>query len=151
MHGGGRRLPAGAFTGRRRGVDVDDGHGAQPVVGQHRRAGRVGLVELVVEGGGDLGVPLGPPRGGQVLVDGVADEHVGEARPPLGRHGGLDQPHGFSVLYCMTTSLARGGHGLATMGLTEPVLHELAGSAGFRSVHRVAMDNPINSLYELHR
>ena len=51
----------------------------------------------------------------------------------------------------MTTSLARGGHGLGTMGLPEPVLRDLAGTAGFRAVRRVPMDNPINSLYELHR
>jgi 2-polyprenyl-3-methyl-5-hydroxy-6-metoxy-1,4-benzoquinol methylase len=59
--------------------------------------------------------------------------------------------YGISVLYCMTTSLARGGHGLGTMGLPEPVLRDLAGTAGFRTVRRVPMDNPINSLYELHR
>lgn len=59
--------------------------------------------------------------------------------------------YGFSVLYCMTTSLARGGRGLGTLGLTEPVLRELAGTAGFRTVRRVEMDNPFNTLYELHR
>jgi SAM-dependent methyltransferase len=59
--------------------------------------------------------------------------------------------YGISVLYCMTTSLARGGDGLGTMGLTEPVLRDLAGTAGFRVVRRVPMDNPMNSLYELQR
>jgi SAM-dependent methyltransferase len=59
--------------------------------------------------------------------------------------------YGFSLLYCMTTSLARGGRGLGTLGLPEPVLRELAGSAGFRTVRRVEMDNPFNNLYELHR
>jgi len=59
--------------------------------------------------------------------------------------------YGFSVLYCMTTSLAEGGEGLGTLGLPEPVLRELAGKAGFAGVRRVEMDNPFNSLYELTR
>jgi SAM-dependent methyltransferase len=59
--------------------------------------------------------------------------------------------YGFSLLYCMTTSLARGGRGLGTLGLPERVLRELAGTAGFRTVRRVEMDNPFNNLYELHR
>jgi SAM-dependent methyltransferase len=57
----------------------------------------------------------------------------------------------FSVLYCMTTSLAHGGAGLGTVGLHEPKLRELAGAAGFGSVRRVEMENPFNNLYELRR
>ncbi|MGI5238511.1 class I SAM-dependent methyltransferase [Dactylosporangium sp. CA-139066] len=59
--------------------------------------------------------------------------------------------YGFSVLYCMTTSLAEGGEGLGTLGLPEPVLSRLAARAGFARVRRVEMDNPFNSLYELTR
>jgi SAM-dependent methyltransferase len=59
--------------------------------------------------------------------------------------------YGFSILYCMTTSLAEGGEGLGTLGLPEPVLRQLAGQAGFTQVRHVAMDNPFNSLYELAR
>ncbi len=59
--------------------------------------------------------------------------------------------YGFSVLYCMTTSLAEGGEGLGTLGLPEPALRRLAGQAGFGHVRRVEMDNPFNSLYELTR
>jgi SAM-dependent methyltransferase len=59
--------------------------------------------------------------------------------------------YGFSMLYCMTTSLAEGDEGLGTLGLPEPVLTRLAGKAGFGQVHRVEMDNPFNSLYELTR
>jgi SAM-dependent methyltransferase len=59
--------------------------------------------------------------------------------------------YGFSVLYCMTTSLAEGGEGLGTLGLPEPVLRELAGKGGFAGIRRVEMDNPFNSLYELMR
>ena len=59
--------------------------------------------------------------------------------------------YGFSVLYCMTTSLAEGGEGLGTLGLPEPVLCDLAAKAGFAQVRHVEMDNPFNSLYELTR
>lgn len=59
--------------------------------------------------------------------------------------------YGFSLLYCMTTSLAEGGAGLGTLGLPEPVLRELAAEAGFSGVRRVEMDNPFNSLYEVTR
>jgi SAM-dependent methyltransferase len=59
--------------------------------------------------------------------------------------------YGFSMLYCMTTSLAEGGEGLGTLGLPEPVLAGLAGKAGFAQVRRIEMDNPFNSLYELAR
>jgi SAM-dependent methyltransferase len=59
--------------------------------------------------------------------------------------------YGFSLLYCMTTSLAEGGEGLGTLGLPESVLRSLAGEAGFTAVRRVEMDNPFNSLYELVR
>lgn len=59
--------------------------------------------------------------------------------------------YGFSLLYCMTTSLAEDGAGLGTLGLPEPTLRELATRAGFTAVARVTMDNPFNSLYELTR
>ena len=59
--------------------------------------------------------------------------------------------YGFSLLYCMTTSLAEDGEGLGTLGLPEPKLRELAGRAGFSAVTRIEMDNPFNSLYELTR
>lgn len=59
--------------------------------------------------------------------------------------------YGFSVLYCMTTSLAEGGEGLGTLGLPEPALRDLAAKASFAQVRRVEMDNPFNSRYELAR
>jgi 2-polyprenyl-3-methyl-5-hydroxy-6-metoxy-1,4-benzoquinol methylase len=59
--------------------------------------------------------------------------------------------YGFSILYCMTTSLAEGGEGLGTLGLPEPALRQLAGKAGFARVRHMEMDNPFNSLYELAR
>ena len=57
--------------------------------------------------------------------------------------------YGFSLLYCMTTSLAQDGEGLGTLGLPESRLRQLAGKAGFGQVRRVEMDNPFNTLYEL--
>lgn len=59
--------------------------------------------------------------------------------------------YGFSLLYCMTTSLSQGGEGLGTLGLPESNLRQLAGKAGFGHVRRVEMDNPFNTLYELTR
>ena len=40
--------------------------------------------------------------------------------------------HGFSVLYCMTTSLAGGGMGLGTLGFHEPKVRELCGGGRFQ-------------------
>jgi SAM-dependent methyltransferase len=57
--------------------------------------------------------------------------------------------YGFSVLYCMTTSLSAHGEGLGTVGLPEGKLQELAVEAGFSSVRRVPLENPFNNLYEL--
>ena len=68
------------------------------------------------------------------------DENVG----PLGALF-----HGFSVLYCMTTSLAQDGEGLGTVGLHEHKLAELANEAGFTSCRKLALENPFNNLYEL--
>jgi SAM-dependent methyltransferase len=56
--------------------------------------------------------------------------------------------HGFSVLYCMTTSLANGGAGLGTLGMHEHRVREYASVAGFNTV-RVAFQDPFNNLYEL--
>jgi SAM-dependent methyltransferase len=57
--------------------------------------------------------------------------------------------YGFSVLYCMTTSLANGGGGLGTCGLPEAKCRELCTAAGFSEVRRVPMENPFNNLYEI--
>jgi SAM-dependent methyltransferase len=57
--------------------------------------------------------------------------------------------YGFSVFYCMTTSLANGGEGLGTCGLPEAKARELCMEAGFSELRRVEMENPFNSLYEV--
>jgi 2-polyprenyl-3-methyl-5-hydroxy-6-metoxy-1,4-benzoquinol methylase len=56
--------------------------------------------------------------------------------------------YGFSVLYCMTTSLAKGGAGLGTCGVHEGRLRELAVEAGFSSVEQIAED-PFSQVYEV--
>jgi SAM-dependent methyltransferase len=56
--------------------------------------------------------------------------------------------YGFSVHYCMTTSLAQGGTGLGTVGFNPKVVDEMCAEAGFASVRRVEIDNPFNHLYE---
>ena len=59
--------------------------------------------------------------------------------------------YGWSLAYCMTTSLGMGGKGLGTCGLSEGVLRRLAGEAGFRTVEVVPFDNPFNVVYHLAR
>lgn len=55
--------------------------------------------------------------------------------------------YGFSLLHCMTQSLAAGGPGLGTCGLPEPRLRELCLEAGFRGLTRAA-ESPFDVLYE---
>jgi SAM-dependent methyltransferase len=63
--------------------------------------------------------------------------------------------YGTSLLYCMTTSLGQGGLALGAMGLPEPVLRELVGSAGFTSCRRVPLrdvfgqPDPHHALYAI--
>jgi SAM-dependent methyltransferase len=57
--------------------------------------------------------------------------------------------YGVSVMYCMTTSLAHGGAGLGTCGLSEPRLRAMAREAGFGDVRRIEIDNPFNTLFAL--
>jgi 2-polyprenyl-3-methyl-5-hydroxy-6-metoxy-1,4-benzoquinol methylase len=83
------------------------------------------------------------PDGTYVCLDINCSDKLEENAGPLGALF-----HGFSVLYCMTTSLARGGMGLGTVGLPESKLKELATAAGFGSVRRVPLENPFNNLYE---
>jgi 2-polyprenyl-3-methyl-5-hydroxy-6-metoxy-1,4-benzoquinol methylase len=79
-----------------------------------------------------------------VCLDVNCSDKLEENQGPLGA-----MFHGFSVLYCMTTSLAGGGMGLGTLGFHEPKVRELCTAAGFQSVRRVPLDNPFNNLYEI--
>jgi len=84
------------------------------------------------------------PDGVYVCLDINCSDKLQENQGPLGA-----MFHGFSVLYCMTTSLAAGGAGLGTLGFHEPKVRELCAEAGFSSVRRVPMENPFNTLYEI--
>jgi 2-polyprenyl-3-methyl-5-hydroxy-6-metoxy-1,4-benzoquinol methylase len=57
--------------------------------------------------------------------------------------------YGFSVLYCMTTSLAQGGSGLGTCGCPPAVVEQLGRAAGFASINELPIGDPFNRLYEL--
>jgi SAM-dependent methyltransferase len=72
-----------------------------------------------------------------------ADEHT-DNRGPL-----ATVLYGFSVLYCMTTSLAHGGAGLGTCGCPPAVVQRIGREAGFGTVHEVPIGDPFNKLYEL--
>jgi SAM-dependent methyltransferase len=72
-----------------------------------------------------------------------ADEHA-DNRGPL-----ATVLYGFSLLYCMTTSLAHGGAGLGTCGCPPSVVETLGRGAGFSSVREIPIENPFNRLYEL--
>jgi cyclopropane fatty-acyl-phospholipid synthase-like methyltransferase len=72
-----------------------------------------------------------------------ADEHTDNTGPIA------TVLYGFSILYCMTTSLAHGGAGLGTCGCPPSVVEKLGRQAGFATVHEVPIENPLNRLYEL--
>jgi SAM-dependent methyltransferase len=57
--------------------------------------------------------------------------------------------YGFSVFYCMTTSLAHGGEGLGTVGLPEAKVRELCAEAGFSDVRRLPIEDPFSIVYEI--
>jgi hypothetical protein len=86
------------------------------------------------------------PDGVYVCLDVNCSDRLEENAGPLGCIF-----HGISILYCMTTSLAKGGAGLGTLGLHEHKLRELAAVVGFGDVRRVPIENPFNNLYELRR
>ncbi|HET6529554.1 MAG TPA: class I SAM-dependent methyltransferase [Actinoplanes sp.] len=54
-----------------------------------------------------------------------------------------------SVLYCLPVSLAAGGPGLGSLGLSEPALHDLCLRAGFGSFRRLPVDDPLNAVYQV--
>jgi SAM-dependent methyltransferase len=82
--------------------------------------------------------------GGVYLCLGIAsEERLEDNEGPLGA-----LKFGFSVLYCMTSSLAHGGAGLGTCGVHESRLRELSLEAGFATVKTIAED-PFSRIYEL--
>jgi SAM-dependent methyltransferase len=85
-----------------------------------------------------------PPDGIYVCLDVNCSDRLEENLGPIGALF-----LGFSVMYCLTTSLAGGGEGLGTVGFHEPKVRELCAAAGFSDVRRVAIDNPFHNLYEI--
>lgn len=81
--------------------------------------------------------------GRYVCLDVNASHRLEENVGPLGT-----VLYGFSILYCMTSSLASGGAGLGTCGFNEHTARELCREAGFSDLRRVPLDNPFNILYE---
>jgi SAM-dependent methyltransferase len=78
-----------------------------------------------------------------ILEVNCADDHA-ENRGPL-----ATVLYGFSVLYCMTTSLADGGAGLGTCGCPPAVVERIGRGAGFGTVREVPIGDAFNRLYEL--
>lgn len=84
------------------------------------------------------------PGGYYVLLDINCSENLEENLGPLGTTF-----HGFSLMYCLTTSLANDGAGLGTLGLHPPKVEELCTQAGFSSVNLLPLENPFHNLYEI--
>jgi SAM-dependent methyltransferase len=99
--------------------------------------------------------PIGLMRS---IREGLADDgtyvllEINSADDPADNMGPLAATfYGFSLFYCMTTSLAHNGAGLGTCGMPEATVRAFAADAGFGEVVRVPIDNPFNVLYELRR
>jgi 2-polyprenyl-3-methyl-5-hydroxy-6-metoxy-1,4-benzoquinol methylase len=84
------------------------------------------------------------PDGTYLCVEINCSDKLEENAGPLGALF-----HGISLLYCLPTSLAAGGPGLGTLGLSHPKLQDLCGAAGFGQVRRLPLENPFNSVYEI--
>lgn len=79
-----------------------------------------------------------------VCLDINCSDRVEENAGPLGTTF-----YGFSVLYCMTTSLARDGEGLGTCGFHPRLVDEYCRDAGFSAVRQLPLENPFNNVYEV--
>jgi SAM-dependent methyltransferase len=95
-----------------------------------------GLLRTIRQGLADDGI--------YVCLDINCSAKVEENAGPLGTTF-----YGFSVLYCMTTSLAGGGEGLGTCGFHEHKVNEYCADAGFSTVRRLPLDDPFNNVYEI--
>src|SRR5438132_3177177 len=84
------------------------------------------------------------PDGVYVCLDINCSDKLEENIGPLGALF-----HGFSVLYCMTTSLAWGRLGLGTLGFHERNAHEMCAEAGVWQRAAGTLENPFNNLYEI--
>jgi SAM-dependent methyltransferase len=101
----------------------------------HDAVDPVGLVSAIRQGLRDDGHYL-------MLEINCADRHEDNVGPLAAMF------YGFSVFYCMTTSLAGGGAGLGTCGMPEAKVRQVCADAGFGSVTRLPLENPFNVIYE---
>jgi 2-polyprenyl-3-methyl-5-hydroxy-6-metoxy-1,4-benzoquinol methylase len=79
-----------------------------------------------------------------VCLDINCSDRVEENSGPLGTAF-----YGFSVLYCMTTSLAHDGEGLGTCGFHPHLVEEYCKDTGFSAVRQLPLENPFNNVYEI--
>jgi 2-polyprenyl-3-methyl-5-hydroxy-6-metoxy-1,4-benzoquinol methylase len=85
-----------------------------------------------------------PDDGIYICLDINCSDRVEENSGPLG-----STFYGFSVLYCMTTSLAHNGEGLGTCGFHPHKVDEYCTEAGFSAVRQLPLENPFNNVYEI--
>ena len=57
--------------------------------------------------------------------------------------------YAMSLHFCMTTSLANNGAGLGTVGFPESKVKEYCDLVGFKTVKRIEIDHPLNSVFEI--
>lgn len=84
------------------------------------------------------------PEGRYVCVDINASHRPEENTGPLAALF-----YGFSVLYCLTSSLAHGGTGLGTCGFNPEVAERMCKEAGFSQLRTLPLENPFNNVYEV--
>lgn len=84
------------------------------------------------------------PDGRYVCVDINASHRPEENTGPIAAF-----LYGFSILYCMTSSLAHGGAGLGTCGFNPYTAEQMCKEAGFSQAHRLPLENPFNNVYEI--
>ena len=56
---------------------------------------------------------------------------------------------GISLHFCMITAMWQGGKGMGTVGLTPSVLKSLCDNIDFKSINKMDVYHPLNSLYEI--
>jgi SAM-dependent methyltransferase len=68
----------------------------------------------------------------------------------LAKHPIAGMLYGFSLMVCMSSSLATAdGAGLGTLGFNEVVARGMASAVGFTRFRRIDYDNPMNNYYEI--
>jgi cyclopropane fatty-acyl-phospholipid synthase-like methyltransferase len=82
------------------------------------------------------------PDGAFLLLEYKSSDDLAENFNPVGA-----MRYGFSVLFCLTTSLHEGGEGLGTMGMSPAKVKELCEEAGFSKVEKVQIEDPFNTLF----